>query len=158
MKLSRKNRELSKLNLVLFFIQLDKSHRAKITDLGFCKPEAMMSGSIVGTPIHMAPELFSGKYDGSVDVYAFGILFWYICSGQVRLPLNFEQCASKDQLWSCVKKGTRPERLQQFNEECWKVMETCWHGVPEERPLPGSIEITLLRMAERNQKQKVAQK
>ena len=34
------------------------------------------AGSIVGTPIHMAPELFTGQYDSSVDVYAFGILFW----------------------------------------------------------------------------------
>lgn len=87
-------------------VLLDKRNRAKITDLGFCKPEAMMSGSIVGTPIHMAPELFSGKYDASVDVYAFGILFWYICAGHVRLPYIFEQCQNKDQLWTCVRKGT----------------------------------------------------
>ena len=90
-------------------VLLDKRNRAKITDLGFCKPEAMMSGSIVGTPIHMAPELFSGKYDASVDVYAFGILFWYICAGHVRLPYIFEQCQNKDQLWTCVKKGKRDD-------------------------------------------------
>lgn len=86
-------------------VLLDKKNRAKITDLGFCKPEAMMSGSIVGTPIHMAPELFTGHYDNMVDVYAFGILFWYICAGHVRLPYIFEQCQSKDQLWNAVKKG-----------------------------------------------------
>lgn len=89
---------------VLF--QLDKENRAKLTDLGFCKPEAMMSGSIVGTPIHMAPELFTGRYDCSVDVYAFGVLFWYVCAGNVKLPGAFEQCANKDQLWQNVKKGT----------------------------------------------------
>ena len=45
-----------------------------------------MSGSIVGTPVHMCPEMFHSKYDSSVDIYAFGILFWYICSGAVILP------------------------------------------------------------------------
>lgn len=90
-------------SIILF--QLDKENRAKLTDLGFCKPEAMMSGSIVGTPIHMAPELFTGRYDCSVDVYAFGVLFWYVCAGNVKLPGAFEQCANKDQLWQNVKKG-----------------------------------------------------
>ena len=108
-------------------VLLDQEDRAKITDLGFCKPEAMMSGcnlsdaetflrfictalikiigSIVGTPIHMAPELFTGQYDSSVDVYAFGILFWYICAGHTKLPYAFEQCQNKDQLWQCVRRG-----------------------------------------------------
>ncbi|KAK2862132.1 hypothetical protein Q5P01_001665 [Channa striata] len=124
-------------------VLLDKQNRAKITDLGFCKPEAMMSGSIVGTPIHMAPELFTGKYDNSVDVYAFGILFWYLCSGSIKLPEAFERCSSKDQLWNNVKKGSRPERLPRFDEECWQLMEACWNGDPSQRPLLGIVEPSL---------------
>uniref|UniRef100_A0A8C9WQX4 Dual serine/threonine and tyrosine protein kinase n=1 Tax=Scleropages formosus TaxID=113540 RepID=A0A8C9WQX4_SCLFO len=124
-------------------VLLDRQNRAKITDLGFCKPEAMMSGSIVGTPIHMAPELFTGKYDNSVDVYAFGILFWYLCTGSVKLPEAFEKCASKDQLWNNVKKGARPERLPSFDEECWQLMEACWNGDPSQRPLLGIVQPSL---------------
>nr|XP_053638316.1 dual serine/threonine and tyrosine protein kinase-like [Cherax quadricarinatus] len=129
-------------------VLLDKNNRAKLTDLGFCKPEAMMSGSIVGTPIHMAPELFTGHYDNSVDVYAFGILFWYICAGHVRLPLIFEQCQSKDQLWNCVKKGARPERLPVFEDKCWCLMQECWAGDPSKRPLLGDVEPRLMEIME----------
>ncbi|KOC66405.1 Dual serine/threonine and tyrosine protein kinase [Habropoda laboriosa] len=120
-------------------VLLDTENRAKLTDLGFCITEAMMSGSIVGTPVHMAPELLSGHYDSSVDVYAFGILFWYICAGHVRLPYAFEQFHNKEQLWTSVKKGIRPERLPSFDEECWKLMEQCWSGEPSKRPLLGVI-------------------
>ncbi|CAM4663930.1 unnamed protein product [Lepidochelys olivacea] len=130
-------------------VLLDKKNRAKITDLGFCKPEAMMSGSIVGTPIHMAPELFTGKYDNSVDVYAFGILFWYICSGHVKLPEAFERCASKDHLWNNVRRGVRPERLPAFDEECWQLMEACWDGDPSQRPLLGIVQPMLQRIMDR---------
>ncbi len=130
-------------------MQLDSKNRAKLTDLGFCKPGAMISGSIVGTPIHMAPELFSGKYDNSVDVYAFGILFWYICAGHVRLPLAYEQCASKDQLWNSVRKGIRPERLAHFEDDCWELMEQCWSGDNAARPLLGDVSPKLKVIKER---------
>lgn len=129
-------------------VLLDMDNRAKITDLGFCKPEAMMSGSIVGTPLHMAPELFSGRYDNSVDVYAFGILFWYICADHVRIPYIYEQCQSREQLWNSVKKGARPERLPQFDENCWRLMEDCWNGDPSQRPLLGEVEPRLMEIIE----------
>ncbi|XP_060555763.1 dual serine/threonine and tyrosine protein kinase-like isoform X3 [Ruditapes philippinarum] len=130
-------------------VLLDSQNRGKITDLGFCKPEAMMSGSIVGTPIHMAPELFTGRYDSSVDVYAFGILFWYICAGSVRLPQNFEQCANKDQLWTNVKRGLRPESLPVFDDECWDLMTECWECEPVKRPLLGDVQQRLIKIYER---------
>jgi receptor-interacting serine/threonine-protein kinase 5 len=118
---------------------LDDQNRAKITDLGFCKPEAMMSGSIVGTPVHMCPEMFNAKYDNTVDIYAFGILFWYICAGSVSLPKNFEPCGTKDDLWSAVKRGIRPERLPVFDEDCWNLMEMCWRHDPKQRPHIGVV-------------------
>ncbi|KZC07132.1 Dual serine/threonine and tyrosine protein kinase [Dufourea novaeangliae] len=121
------------------FNDTERAEWAKLTDLGFCITEAMMSGSIVGTPVHMAPELLSGHYDSSVDVYAFGILFWYICAGHVRLPDAFEQFHNKEQLWTSVKKGIRPERLPSFDDECWKLMVQCWAGEPSKRPLLGAI-------------------
>ncbi|KAL5015303.1 hypothetical protein ScPMuIL_009573 [Solemya velum] len=127
-------------------VLLDKEHRGKITDLGFCKPEAMISGSIVGTPIHMAPELFTGRYDNSVDVYAFGILFWYVCSGHIKLPSAFEQCANKDHLWQSVKKGLRPEKLPIFDDNCWELMQNCWEESPPKRPLLGEVEQVLRKI------------
>lgn len=65
----------------------------------------MITGSVVGTPIHMAPELFHGNYDYSVDVYAFGVLFWYICSGKTNMPKNYCLQKSKEELKNAVYKG-----------------------------------------------------
>ncbi|XP_076804120.1 dual serine/threonine and tyrosine protein kinase-like [Clavelina lepadiformis] len=131
-------------------VLLDKRNRAKITDLGFCKPGAMISGSIVGTPIHMPPELFTGQYDNSVDVYAFGILFWHLCAGTTRLPKKYGLCSSKDHLWNAVKKGTRPEYLPCFSTECWMLMKECWDADPNARPLLGVIQTRIHQIIKQN--------
>ncbi|KAF2362613.1 Protein kinase domain [Trinorchestia longiramus] len=127
-------------------VLIDSKGRAKVTDLDFCKPEAMMTGSIVGTPIHMAPELFSGTYDSSVDIYAFGVLFWYLCSGKTNMPRNFCLQKSKEDLKIAVYRGVRPECLSTFNPEIWAIMEQCWAPEPRDRILLGLVEERLAKM------------
>ncbi|CAF1245982.1 unnamed protein product, partial [Didymodactylos carnosus] len=119
-------------------VLLDETNRARLTDLGFCKPEVMMSGSLVGTPIHMAPELFTLKYDHTVDIYAFGILLWYICSNSVKLPTNFDVCGS-----------CRPERLMNFDDDCWQLMTRCWDHTPANRPYLGEVQAIIERVYEK---------
>ncbi|KAL0810224.1 hypothetical protein ABMA28_011006 [Loxostege sticticalis] len=129
-------------------VLLDSEDRAALSDLGFCAAEALMSGSVVGTPVHMAPELLAGEYDAAVDVYAFGILFWYVCAGNIKLPSAFEMFQNKEQLWSKVKRGLRPERLPHFSDECWEVMESCWASEPSQRAHLGDIQPKLERILE----------
>ena len=98
-------------------ILLNQQHNAKISDMGFCRPSAVTEGSIVGTPIHMPPEIFAGNYDQSVDIYAFGILLWYLLRNSCRLPTNFEYCIDKEMLWREVLKGIRPEKISGVNRK-----------------------------------------
>lgn len=129
-------------------VLLDAWDRASLSDLGFCAAEALMSGSVVGTPVHMAPELLNGTYDAAVDIYAFGILFWYVCAGNIKLPSVFEIFQNKEELWSKVKRGLRPERLPHFTDECWEVMESCWASKPSQRALLGDVQPKLEKILE----------
>ncbi|XP_046973973.1 dual serine/threonine and tyrosine protein kinase-like [Vanessa cardui] len=130
-------------------VLLDERSRAALSDLGFCAAEALLSGSLVGTPVHMAPELLAGLYRAAVDVYAFGILFWYLCAGNIKLPSAFESFQNKEQLWSKVKRGLRPERLPHFSDECWEVMESCWASEPSQRALLGDVQPKLEAILQR---------
>lgn len=75
-------------------ISISVMHFTKFMFLNFAK-----IGSIVWTPIPMAPKLFTGQYDSSVDVYAFSKLFLYIYAGHTKLQYAFEQFQNKDQVW-----------------------------------------------------------
>ncbi len=108
-----------------------------------------MTCTIVGTPIHIDPELFGGSYDNAVDIYAFGILFWYICAIDTKHPGAFDACQNKEQLWSVIRKVLRPERLPRFDTDCWDLMMSCWHREAIQRPLVGDVIMRLYLIMKR---------
>lgn len=63
----------------------------------------------------------------------------YICSNDTKLPGAFDACQNKEQLWTAVRKGLRPERLPRFDADCWELMINCWEGDVHSRPLVGDI-------------------
>ena len=53
-----------------------QSGQVKIGDLGFATfKKQSFAKSFIGTYAFMAPEIYTGKYDEKVDIYAFGMCF-----------------------------------------------------------------------------------
>ncbi|KXJ21152.1 dual serine/threonine and tyrosine protein kinase [Exaiptasia diaphana] len=116
-------------------VLVDENNRGYLTDFGLCKPEGLASGSLVGTPIAMAPEMIAQCYSKSVDVYAFGILMWRVCEGQGNQPQNiFLFPVPLIMLAINAKEKRKPEHKDCFLPSCWKLMEKCWGDDPEARP------------------------
>ena len=67
----------------------------------------------------------------------------YICSNDTKLPGAFDACQNKEQLWTAVGKGLRPEKLPRFDPDCWELMVTCWDGDTQNRPLVGDIALRI---------------
>ena len=117
------------------FLQLDEDNKAKLTDLGLCKPEGLANNTLVGTPNNMAPEMIKQQYDKTIDVYAFGMLLWRVCEGKGNQPQNINR-----HFVPTVKLDNKtPERLDVFPQSCWELMEKCRNQVPEERPSSDSV-------------------
>ena len=56
-------------------------------------------------------------------LFQYFVKLWYICSGKVKLPKNFESCTSKEDLWTKVRRGARPEYLPFFDPKMWTLMQ-----------------------------------
>lgn len=71
-------------------VLLDETGNAFLTDFGIAKlldkkSDLTQTGSILGTPGYMAPEVWRGdEIDGRADIYAFGVMLYELITG--RLP------------------------------------------------------------------------
>ena len=89
----------------------------------------------VGTPLWMAPEILAGQaYDGSADVFSFGMVMWEI--GAWRLPWGevAESEGFLDSLLGRLRLGERPEAGAGWPAGYVEVMAACWCTRAAARP------------------------
>lgn len=124
---------------------------AKIADVGFSKPVDMTTGSVIGTPTHMAPEVLHGKlYTQAADIYSLAIMLWEIWYGKRAYSgSEYSQMQQYHSLAHHVKEGTRPKFIK---HKPWPQLEImimkCWNTDPESRKLIAEIKDLIYEIKE----------
>lgn len=75
------HRDLKPENILL--MEKRKKQIVKVTDFGlarFIKPGSI-SASTAGTPLYMAPEVWSGNYDEKSDIWSIGVMLYELLTG-----------------------------------------------------------------------------
>lgn len=72
-----------------FFFKLKiKGDTAKISDVGTLKPKSQIRGTIIGTPLYIAPEAAAGQIYGlPADIFSLAIVMWEMWYGQ-KMRIN----------------------------------------------------------------------
>ncbi len=86
-----------------------------------------------GSKRYMAPEVASReRYNLSVDVFSYGILFWEICS----LEKPFDGFTEVQHMNLVVQRGHRPrlDALKNWPVSVKHIISRCWHPISNERP------------------------
>ena len=122
--------------LLLYPPKLSDDWYVKVTDVGISKPAVDITGTIAGTPVYIAPEVFHSEvYDHRADIYSLGIILWEMWYGQQAFA-NI-RAKSLGHFFAIVDQGYRPEPVANCHQPPphWaKLMNQCWAKKPEERP------------------------
>ncbi|XP_070553798.1 dual serine/threonine and tyrosine protein kinase-like [Ptychodera flava] len=100
-----------------------------------CKPEAIFAQTTLGEPFHIAPYLYEGSGERKIfgDVYAFGMLLWFLCDSHCRRPDVYDSYTTRETMKIAVtERGIRPNKPNQCNQILWELMQQCWS---EEKPI-----------------------
>ncbi|XP_077984168.1 dual serine/threonine and tyrosine protein kinase-like [Glandiceps talaboti] len=128
-------------------VLLSADGEVKVADFGLCKAEGLITDSIVGAPIAMPPEVIRGEaHNKSIDVYAFGILLWFILEGSGTCPKNYAQIRRPTDLMFLCMDGHRPEYISKFDKKSWDLMQRCWSGEAQDRPTFDDIVNELIKI------------
>ena len=106
----------------------------RITVVGFSKNVKDITGTLAGTPVYIAPEVFHSRfYDSKADIHSFGIMLWEMWYGRQAFT---EFKGTGMPLFNFVDGDHRPKDMEGSKEPPvrWKqLMSRCWDGNPEKR-------------------------
>jgi serine/threonine protein kinase len=93
----------------------------------------------MGTPLHMAPELWTDESDGysyKVDVYAYAILVYslFVKDPSEMLDDNKGRPTAPRLLLKRTRQGTRFQRVPEINDAYWALITASWDHRPDKRP------------------------
>lgn len=126
----------------MFFLQLtceNDKDVVKLTDVGLTKSEELISGTYVGTPVYMAPEVIcrSGTYDRKADIYSLSVILWELWYGQdasehigqilLECNLTLNEAIEKHKLRPSLEIESCPSL------EIEDVIAKCWDDLPKKR-------------------------
>ena len=104
-------------------------------DFGSARKFDRSCKTVVGTPIYMAGEVYSGDYDEKVDIYSFGLCLIEMITGEIA----YKEYLSVPIFISCIITKL-PNALEKvLDEDAKKLILRCIDQKPENRP--SAIEI-----------------
>lgn len=131
--------------------QISMRDHIKVADLGLATCKHMITGTVCGTPLYMAPEVKEAKtYDSRADMYSFGLMMW---------EMWFGEKVSRDLSYMSAEKVSRRvgEKCRRGNHvpptEWVELMSSCWNHDPCVRRTATESKALIIEM-----KQKYAKK
>ena len=114
----------------------------KLADLGLAKYKDTITGTVCGTILYMAPEVYEGKsYCTKVDIYSFGLIMWEMWFGK-KVFSELSSLSGGELLRRIMQENYRPQTPRRDGRFIpnpppvqWnKLMATCWQTEPSLRP------------------------
>ncbi len=139
------HRDLKPENVLIDAVDTAEPH-ARLTDFGVARsaagPALTSTGSVVGTPEYLAPELAAGRTAGPpADIYALGVMAYELLAG-VR-PFSADHPAALLRLHL----ETAPVRPPGLDDALWSVIARCMEKDPQRRPSASALAAELEGLA-----------
>jgi len=131
------HRDIKPGNVLCSSVDLSAPVLCKISDFGTSRVETgdnTKKEKGMGTPLYMAPEMFSGSvaYTKAADVFSFGIMLAQIWN---ESPPYFDcHFDTPFALATHVSAGNRPTIIDGCPDFFMQIMQQCWAGDPSQRP------------------------